>query len=84
MEGTLGAVDRISFREGVREAALKAIARKRGCRASSWRLSKEGLRGAGFSIPVSKRVCDRRCPRRLGWGEAFSASNRGERSRRSN
>lgn len=35
MEGTLGAADRIPFREGVRGAALKAIMRKRGRRASS-------------------------------------------------
>jgi hypothetical protein len=65
MEGTLGAADRVTFREGMREAALSAsLAQVRFARRAreAPHLNDEGLPGAGFSIPASKRVCDRRCP----------------------
>jgi len=65
MEGTLGAADRVTFREGMREAALVAsFARARFARRAreAPHLNDEDFPGTGVSTPVTKRVCDRRCP----------------------
>lgn len=73
MEGTLGAADRISFREGMRGAALRRISRERGLSGELVEVSLGGSSRRRFSIPVPERVCDRRCLSRSGWGKAFIA-----------
>jgi hypothetical protein len=93
MEGTSGAADRAPLRGGMREAALSSGARwlraprtqassKGGaCEAGSCGARKRVQRRRHLQ-PAPRRAGNRRCPSRLGWGEASSASDRGGRRQR--
>jgi hypothetical protein len=72
MEGTLGAAERIPFREGAREAALGGLVKNLA----------RGLLGAGVSIPSPKRARDRRCLSRSGWGRALTHREQSRREQR--
>ena len=65
MEGTLGAADRISFREGMREAALRRTSRERGLSGGLVKVSLWGIfaaqvlhtcAGAGSRQKVSEPI----------------------------
>jgi len=78
-EGTLGAADRVLFRESVQEAALRGGARcGAACLAvpferGRYRTAAELHRA--FRCRAA-RDCDRGCPSQLGWGKSSAASGR--------
>jgi hypothetical protein len=78
-EGTLGAADRVLFRESVQEAALRggerfgatclAVPFERGRYRTAVELHR------AFRCRAA-RDCDRGCPSQLGWGKSSAASGR--------
>ena len=78
-EGTLGAADRVLFRESVQEAALQGRSRfGEVCSAAPFVRDRyrtvAGLHRA-FRCKAA-RDCDRGCPSQLGWGKSSAASGR--------
>jgi hypothetical protein len=74
MEGTSGAADRVSFREGIREAALHSggSAKAELCLGEHVEaLVSRALRGVGISMPASKRDRDTEVPEPIGLGLSF-------------